>query len=62
MTEEERRAAELGPAITVFGSARTAPDDTMYADARQVGAYCKEGHRHDNRRPRHHGGRQPRRL
>lgn len=29
--------AELGPAITVFGSARTAPDDAMYASARQVG-------------------------
>lgn len=56
--------AELGPAITVFGSARTAPDDAMYAGARRVGgAYCKEGNRHDNRwRPRHHGGRQPRRL
>lgn len=29
--------AELGPAITVFGSARTAPDDVMYANAQQVG-------------------------
>ncbi len=29
--------AELGPAITVFGSARTAPDDAMYAAARRVG-------------------------
>lgn len=29
--------AELGPAVTVFGSARTAPDDLMYANARQVG-------------------------
>ena len=29
--------AELGPAITVFGSARTAPDDAMYAGARRVG-------------------------
>lgn len=67
MTDEERRAAETyrrGPVITVFGSARTAPDDAMYAGARQVGgAYCKEGNRHDNRwRPRHHGGCQPRRL
>lgn len=29
--------AELGDAITVFGSARTTPDDAMYANARQVG-------------------------
>jgi len=29
--------AELGPAVTVFGSARTTPDDPMYANARQVG-------------------------
>lgn len=29
--------AELGPAVTVFGSARTIPDDLMYANARQVG-------------------------
>lgn len=37
MTDEERRAAETyrrGPAITVFGSARTATDDAMYAGAR----------------------------
>lgn len=40
MTDEERRAAETyrrGPVVTVFGSARTAPDDAMYAGARQVG-------------------------
>ena len=40
MTEEGRRAVETyrrGPVITVFGSARTAPDDAMYAGARQVG-------------------------
>lgn len=36
--------AELGPAITVFGSARTAPDDPMYANARQVGGFiAKKG-------------------
>jgi uncharacterized protein (TIGR00730 family) len=29
--------AELGPAIAVFGSARTAPDDPVYAQAEQVG-------------------------
>ena len=40
MTDEERRAAETyrrGPVITVFGSARAAPDDVMYANARRVG-------------------------
>lgn len=40
MTEEGRRAAETyrrGPVITVFGSARAAPDDVMYANARRVG-------------------------
>lgn len=40
MTDEERRAAEAyrrGPVITVFGSARAAPDDVMYANARRVG-------------------------
>ena len=36
--------AELGPAITVFGSARTTPDDAMYANARQVGGFiAKKG-------------------
>lgn len=29
--------AELGPAVTVFGSARTASDDPMYEAARRVG-------------------------
>ena len=29
--------AELGPAVTVFGSARTATDDPMYAAARRAG-------------------------
>ena len=28
--------AELGPAVAVFGSARTTPDDPMYAKAREV--------------------------
>lgn len=40
MTDEERRAAETyrrGPVITVFGSARAAPDDVMYVNARRVG-------------------------
>jgi uncharacterized protein (TIGR00730 family) len=30
--------AELGPAISVFGSARTGPDDPLYALAERVGA------------------------
>ena len=30
--------ARLGPAVAVFGSARTPEDDPMYASARQVGA------------------------
>jgi hypothetical protein len=30
--------AELGPAVSVFGSARTAPDHPMYAAAERVGA------------------------
>lgn len=34
--------AELGPAITVFGSARTAVDDPMYAAAQQLGAKVAE--------------------
>ena len=29
--------AELGPAISVFGSARTKPDDSMYAAAEELG-------------------------
>jgi uncharacterized protein (TIGR00730 family) len=30
--------AELGPAVSVFGSARTAPEDAVYAMAEKVGA------------------------
>jgi uncharacterized protein (TIGR00730 family) len=29
--------AELGPAVSVFGSARTQPDDPLYAQARELG-------------------------
>ncbi|CAN5576766.1 TIGR00730 family Rossman fold protein [soil metagenome] len=29
--------AELGPAVSVFGSARTHPDDPLYAQARELG-------------------------
>src|SRR6476646_9116717 len=31
--------AELGPAVAVFGSARTQPDDPMWAKAEQVGRH-----------------------
>ena len=34
--------AELGPAIAVFGSARTKPDDPMYARAEEVGRKLAE--------------------
>jgi len=34
--------AELGPAIAVFGSARTAPDDPMYELARRLGGALAE--------------------
>lgn len=34
--------AELGPAVAVLGSARTAPDDPMYANAQQVGGLLAE--------------------
>jgi uncharacterized protein (TIGR00730 family) len=34
--------AELGPAITIFGSARTSPDDPMYQAARRTGQLLAE--------------------
>ena len=34
--------AELGPAVSVFGSARTAPDDPMYAEAAYLGRALTE--------------------
>jgi uncharacterized protein (TIGR00730 family) len=34
--------AELGPAVSVFGSARTAPDHPMYAAAERMGAKLAE--------------------
>ena len=34
--------AELGPAVSVFGSARTEPGDPMYAAARRAGALLAE--------------------
>ncbi|MEJ7636201.1 TIGR00730 family Rossman fold protein [Aeromicrobium sp.] len=37
--------AELGPAVSIFGSARTKPDDPMYDAARQIAAkLCHEGY------------------
>ena len=37
--------AELGPAVSIFGSARTKPDDPMYDTARQIAAkLCDEGY------------------
>ncbi|RYJ06760.1 MAG: TIGR00730 family Rossman fold protein [Actinomycetales bacterium] len=37
--------AELGPAVAVFGSARTRPDDPMYEAARQISAkLCERGY------------------
>src|ERR1700754_2542155 len=34
--------AELGPAIAVFGSARTKPDDPVFAQAEEVGRALAE--------------------
>ena len=37
--------AELGPAVTIFGSARTKPDDPMYESCRQIAEkLCDEGY------------------
>ncbi|WP_423852076.1 TIGR00730 family Rossman fold protein [Aeromicrobium sp.] len=37
--------AELGPAVSIFGSARTKPDDPMYEAARQIAEkICREGY------------------
>ncbi len=37
--------AELGPAVSVFGSARTRPDDPMYAAASEIAAkLCEAGY------------------
>ena len=37
--------SELGPAVAVFGSARTKPDDPMYAQAREVAEkLCERGY------------------
>lgn len=37
--------AELGPAVSIFGSARTKPDDPMYENARVIAErFCAEGY------------------
>jgi len=37
--------AELGPAVSIFGSARTKPDDPMYENARMMAErFCAEGY------------------
>ena len=57
-----RRLHFLRPCVTVFGSARFGADHRYYAMARELGRRVAEAglHRHDRRRPGHHGGRQPR--
>ncbi len=53
--------AEVGPAVSVFGSARTRRDDPVYATARHVGPGPGRGglRRDDRRRPGRDGGGQP---
>ena len=56
--------ARLGPAVSIFGSARTHPDDPMYVQARRGPrrpAGAQGHHGHHRRRPGDHGGRQQRR-
>ena len=55
--------AEVGPAVSVFGSARTHPDDPIYQLGVQVGRALVAGRvrRHHRRRARRDGGREPRR-
>ena len=52
----------VGPCVTVFGSARFPADHPYYALARELGARLARAglHGHDRRRPRHHGGGEPR--
>ena len=56
--------AELGPAISVFGSARTPEDHPEYALAERTARAARRGRLrgHHRRRPGHHGGGQPRGL
>ena len=55
--------AEVGPAVTIFGSARLTPDDPMYASgaARSPGGWLEAGFAIiTGGGPGHHGGGQPR--
>ena len=56
--------AELGPAVGVFGSARTSADSPEYALGGEARPQARRGRLrgHHRRGPRHHGGRQPGRL
>ena len=47
--------AELGPAVTIFGSARTPKTDTLYKAARTVGRKIAQRGGYHRWRPRHHG-------
>jgi hypothetical protein len=53
----------VGPCVTVFGSARIKEGNPGYDLARKMGAGIEQLgiYRHDWRRSRHHGSRQPRR-
>ena len=55
--------ADVGPAVTIFGSARTPRTDPMYGVARGDGAAAGRGRLRDHHRRRagHHGGGEPRR-
>jgi hypothetical protein len=55
--------AQVTKGVTVFGSARTGPDDPQYVAARETSRAARAGRLLDPHRrgPRHHGSRQPRR-
>ena len=56
-----RRAGGIGPAVTIFGSARTPPDHPEYEQARDPRAAARRGGLpdHHRRRARRDGGGQP---
>ena len=56
--------ADIGPAVSIFGSARIGRRNRYYGAARRLAAaLAQAGLRdHHRRRPRHHGGREPRRA
>ena len=55
--------AEIGPAVSIFGSARTDRHDPMYKGGAQGGKHARAGGRGGDyrRRPRHYGGGKSRR-